>query len=84
MTEEKLQAVVINGIEVPCFPVHGQSFERSVKLVTEAASAVVRWEKRDGCIRVRRAHRKELPQLNKKSDFFRSEQMPNFYKLFLS
>ena len=60
MNEEELEAVVLNGLEVPYFPVHGQAFERSVKLVTEAASAVAGWEKRDGCIRVRRTHRKHM------------------------
>ena len=61
---------MLNGLEVPYFPVHGQAFERSVKLVTEAASAVAGWKKRDGYIRVRRTHRKHIPELNKKSDFF--------------
>ena len=65
MPEEELQAAVLNGLEVPYFQVHGQSFERTVKLVTEAASAVAGWEKRGGCIRVRRTYRNYMPQLNK-------------------
>ena len=49
------------------------AFERTVKLVTEAASAVAGWDKRDGYIRVRRTNRNDMPQLNKKSDFFSSD-----------
>ena len=73
MTEEELQAAVLNGLRVPYFPVHGQASERTVKLVTEVASAVAGWDKRDGYIRVRRTNRNDMPQLNKKSDFFSSE-----------
>ena len=67
MTEEELQAAVFNGLVVPYLPVHGQAFERTLKLVTEAASAVAGWEKRDRHIRVRRTNRNYMPQLIKKS-----------------
>lgn len=82
MTEEELQAAVLNGLEVPYFPVHGQAFERTVKLVTEVASAVAGWDKRDGYIRVRRTNRNDMPQLNKKSDFFSSEDSYQAHVLF--
>ena len=82
MPEEELQAAVLNGLEVPYFPVHGQLFERTVKLVTEAASAVAGWEKRGGCIRVRRTYRNFMPQLYKKSHFFLSEDSYQAHVLF--
>ena len=62
MTEEELQAAVLNGLEFPYFPVHGQAFEWTVKLVTEAASAVAGWDKRDSYIRVRRINRNDMPR----------------------
>ena len=82
MLEEELQAAVLNGLDAPYFPVHGQAFERTVKLVTEAASAVAGWEKRGGCIRVRRTYRNYMPQLNKMSHFFLSEDSYQAHVLF--
>ena len=43
---EELNAAIISPIIMPQFPVHSQSVERGVKLVTEAASKVVGEAKR--------------------------------------
>ena len=44
-------------MEVPRYPVHGQSVERAVKEVTAAAISVYGPECRDGWVRARLAHR---------------------------
>ena len=44
-------------MSVPTMPVHGQSVERCVKEVSAASQAVYGYERRDGFIRARLAHR---------------------------
>ena len=59
-----------NPMNVPDFPVHGQSIERVVKEVTRASQQVYGAEKRDGFIRAALAHRELLPSCGSKKDMF--------------
>ena len=55
-------------MEVPDWPCHGQSIERRVKQVTEAASKVFSHEKRDGYIRGQELSRRIMSQNQSKKD----------------
>ena len=67
-TTNELQDLLKAPMKISYLPVHGQSFERAVKLVTEAAGQVYGFERRDGFVRVRVAHRGKMPENNSKQD----------------
>ena len=81
LSEVEILALKEAPMEVPFFPVHGQSFERTVKMVTEAASQVAGWERRDGHIRVKMKHRKDMPELNQKGHYFCKGRCHAFFLL---
>ena len=68
LTIDELKEFVAKPMDVPKFPVHGQSIERTVQMVTKAASLVYGHEKRDGFIRSTIEHRKVMPSNNSKKD----------------
>ena len=68
LSSTKIKDFLAQPMEVPDYPVHGQSMERAVKQTTRAASAVYGWDKRDGFIRTGVAHREMLPVINSKRD----------------
>ena len=55
-------------MNVPDFPVHGQSIERSVQAVTRACTAVYEEERRDDFIKATLSHRSMLPKQDSKQD----------------
>ena len=57
MSEEIIKTFEFPPMAVPSMPVHGQSVERCVKEVSAASEAVYGYERRDGFIRARLAHR---------------------------
>ena len=60
--------LVEEPLPVPLYPVHTQSVESVVKLVTKAASSVEGFKARDGFIRARMEHRSSLSKFNTKQD----------------
>ena len=54
--------------DVPKLPVTTTSTENTIKLVTEASSAVVGQERRDGYVRARVHSREEMPVFRTKKD----------------
>ena len=68
---DELQQFIETPMEVPSFPVHGQSIERCVKEVTAAAMHVYGSDRRDGYIRARAAHRQLMPKFISKKDALR-------------
>lgn len=57
------------ALEVPDFPVHTQSVERHVKMVSEAAASGCGNERRDGNIRQKIKSRQVMPGYKSKKDF---------------
>ena len=57
LTDEEVKSFELAPMSVPTMPVHGQSVERCVKEVSAASQAVYGYERRDGFIRARLAHR---------------------------
>ena len=55
---------------VPDYPCHTQAVERTIKLVTEAASLVIGQEARDGFMRQKIKSRKEIGRFDTKQEFF--------------
>ena len=68
LTKKQLTSLIEKPLVVPHFNIHSQSTERAVKQVTEAASAVVGAEARDGYVRARAQHREILPVFRTKRD----------------
>ena len=68
LTKKQLTSLIEMSLVVPLFNIHSQSTERAVKQVTEAASAVVGAEARDGYVRARAQHREILPVFRTKRD----------------
>ena len=50
LTDEEVASTLWGGVSFPAFPLHTQSVERAVKLVTEASSKVLGEERRHGFI----------------------------------
>lgn len=65
---EELKTLVEKPFDVPKLSVTTVSTENTVKLVTEASSAVVGQERRDGYVRARVHSREEMPVFRTKKD----------------
>ena len=57
LSEEEIKSFEVAPMSVPSMPVHGQSVERCVKEVSAASESVYGYQRRDGFIRARLAHR---------------------------
>ena len=68
MTRDDIRGFLSTPYDVPQYSIHTQSTERAVKQVTEASSAVVGQEARDGFIRARAHHREAMPSFRSKQD----------------
>ena len=71
LTQDEVKACVETPYKPPKFFIHTQSTERCVKLVTEAAAAVVGQERRDGYIRSKLVHREAMPSFRSKQDILK-------------
>ena len=75
LTRYKTEAEILSFKEtpfaVPKYPCHTQAVERAVRLVSEASSAVIGKDARNGFIRQRIEARKELPRFKTKQEFFK-------------
>ena len=69
LTYEEIKEIAENKLNVPKFPVHTQSVERTVKLITEAAESGCGQERRDRFIRARLQSRGEMPVYDTKHEF---------------
>ena len=67
-SKEELEEMIDSLIDAPYFPLHTQSTEQAVKLVTEASASVCGFEGRDGFVKARVKHRKMLPTFSTKKD----------------
>lgn len=56
-------------LQLPNYPCHTQATERCIRLVTDASSAVIGEENRDGFIRARINLRAMMPNFNTKSEY---------------
>ena len=72
LTNAELQDICSEPLEVAAFPVHTVAVERTVKVVTEAASAVLGEERRHGWISSRLEHRRQLPRIASKRSFVKA------------
>ena len=72
LTDGELQDICSQQLQVAAFPVHTVAVERAVKVVTEAASAVIGEQRRHGWISSRLAHRRQLPSIKSKESFMKS------------
>ena len=72
LTDAELQGIISQPLQVAAFPVHTVAVERAVKVVTEAAGAVLGEERRHGWICSRLEHRRQLPSINSKRSFVKS------------
>lgn len=69
LTDADLQDICDHPLQVAAFPVHTVAVERAVKVVTEAAAAVLGEERRHGWICSRLEHRRQLPNIASKHTF---------------
>ena len=68
LTNNELIDLVSNKMNVPDFPVHGQSIERCVQAVTRASATVYGAESRDGFIKATIMHRRLMGKNESKKD----------------
>ena len=69
LSDSELEGILGGPLEVGAYPVHTVAVERAVKVVTEAARAVVGEEQRHGYICSRLKHRGQLPAVKGKMSF---------------
>ena len=72
LSQDEIRACIETPYKAPQFHIHTQSTERCVKLVTEAAAAVVGQDRRDGYIRSKLVHREAMPSFNSKQDVLKT------------
>ena len=72
MTKNEIEYIKEVPLTLPPVKIHTQSTERAVKIVTEAAKAVVGCQARDGYIRARIHHREVLPVFKNKRDILKT------------
>ena len=68
MSRDEIEELRSKPLEAPDFPIHTQSTERAVQLVSQAAQAVFGPDRRDGYVRARIAHREIMPVFRSKRD----------------
>ena len=68
LSKEEIRNFKDSPMNVPYFPIHSQSTERAVQIVSKAAQTVFGYEKRDGFVRGMLAHREILPVFDSKKD----------------
>lgn len=77
LTDDQISAFKETPFDVPDYPCHTQAVERGIRLVSEAAAAVIGPDARDGFIRQRIKERKELKKFSSKKDFFPKVEAAN-------
>ncbi|KAF0287669.1 hypothetical protein FJT64_013938 [Amphibalanus amphitrite] len=69
LSDAEIRDICATPLEIGAFPVHTVAVERAVKVVTEAAGAVVGEKQRHGWICSRLRHRQQLPAVFSKKSF---------------
>ncbi|KAF2899676.1 hypothetical protein ILUMI_06499 [Ignelater luminosus] len=69
LSQEKIEDMFKEDMDIPTYPCHTQATERCVKLVTEASAMVCGKEQRDGFIRTRIESRQPMKAFNTKKEF---------------
>lgn len=69
-TDAEVSAFRDVAFQVPKYPCHTQAVERAICIVSEASTAVVGQEARNGYIRQRITARKELPKFETKKEYY--------------
>ena len=75
-SEHDLSDLIRNPLSIPHFTCHTQAVERAIRIVTEAAGAVIDPEARDGYIRQKIKSRKVISRFDSKKDFFPKLEKP--------
>ena len=75
LSSDKVEEFIATPMIVPVYPAHTQGVERVVKEVTAASAAVYGFERRDGFIRGRAAHREFMPMFCSKQDLVNLQQI---------
>ena len=75
-SEHDLSDLIRNPLSIPHFTCHTQAVERAIRIVTEAAGAVIGPEARDGYIRQKMKSRKEISRFDSKKDLFNNLEKP--------
>ena len=68
LNSSQLMDIIETKMKVPDFPVHGQSIERCVKIVSKASATVFGKKTRDGFIKATLLHRKLMSSNESKQD----------------
>ena len=74
LKKAEIRDIISNPLQIDYFPLHTQSTERAVKLVTEAASSVCGAEKRHGFILSRIESRKAVSSYDSKKNLMQKFQ----------
>ena len=69
MPTDEVRACMNSPLELPAWPCHGQSIERTLKKVNEASLQVAGFEMRDGWIRAADDSRKRQRWMETKKDY---------------
>ena len=72
LSDDEIRGFILTPLELPQYPFHTQAVERGIKVVSEAASAVIGEEARDGFIRQKLRSRKVFGQCDTKASFFKA------------
>ena len=72
LSDDEIRGFIHTPLELPQYPCHTQAVERGIKVVSEAASAVIGEEARDGFIRQKLRSRKVFGQCDTKASFFKA------------
>ena len=72
LSVDEIRGFILTLLELLRYPCHTQAVERGIKVVSEAASAVIGEEARDGLIRQKLLSRMDSGQCHTKASFFKA------------
>ena len=72
LSDDEIRGFILTPLELPRYPCHTQAVERGIKVVSEAAAAVIGEEARDSFIRQKLLSKKVFGRCDKKASFFKA------------
>ena len=72
MSKDEIEGLRSKPLKAPDFPIHSQSTEKAVQLVSQATQAVFGQERRDGFVKAKIARREAMPVFHSKKDIVKS------------
>ena len=72
LSDDEIRGFILTLLELLRYPCHTQAVERGIKVVSEAASAVIGEEARDGLIRQKLLSRMDSGRCHTKASFFKA------------